>query len=572
MSDHRRDEPAWARVAPVVWSVGLALLLLGPALGPGLVLSYDLVWVPDLALRPDFVGLGSGLPRAVPSDAVVAVLDEVLPGQILQKAMLLGCLIGGGIGVSRLVPDLPAGGRLMAISVYQWSPFVAERLLIGHWPVLVAYAVLPWVLLAARTWRTEGSFPWILLILVPLGSLSASAGVATVVALVVAGGGRRLRRAGLVVVVAICANAPWLVSGLLHATSARSDPAAAELFGLAAEGGLPAPLAALTLGGIWNSEVVPPSRGDVLGWLSVAVLVSLAVAGLSRWLRLTGRHDATAMALCWTVGMAVALLTWLAPGATGWLAENLPGGGLLRDGSRMLVLAGPLTATLMAVGATRVWGWVEVGAPRALTAASLVLLPLLLIPDAALGLSGQLRAVDYPAAYADARTAMADPDVTGDVLLLPLSSYRQPAWNNDHKVLDPAGRYLTRDYVQSDELVVSGVTLAGEDPRVRDVVAALALPSADERATALAGLGIGGVLVDRGAPGGVPEVAGEVVVDRPELVVIALADVVPEPTPDGWVAAMSVAWAAFIGSVLLGAGALLTGLRRRRRRGSRANA
>ena len=33
------------------WSLLLALLLLGPALGPGYVLAYDMVWVPDLALR-----------------------------------------------------------------------------------------------------------------------------------------------------------------------------------------------------------------------------------------------------------------------------------------------------------------------------------------------------------------------------------------------------------------------------------------------------------------------------------------------------------------------------------------
>ena len=69
-----------------LWSLALALLLLGPALGPGYVLSYDMVWVPDLALRPDFLGLGSGLPRAVPSDAVVSVLDEVVPGDAAPEA------------------------------------------------------------------------------------------------------------------------------------------------------------------------------------------------------------------------------------------------------------------------------------------------------------------------------------------------------------------------------------------------------------------------------------------------------------------------------------------------------
>ena len=58
--------PGWRRVVPVLWSVLLAALALGPALGPGYVLSYDMVWVPDLALRPDVLGVGSGLPQSGP--------------------------------------------------------------------------------------------------------------------------------------------------------------------------------------------------------------------------------------------------------------------------------------------------------------------------------------------------------------------------------------------------------------------------------------------------------------------------------------------------------------------------
>ena len=96
---------AWSRRSPRVWAALLAGLMLGPALGPGPVLSYDMVWVPDLTLRPDFWGLGSGLPRAVPSDAVVAVLDEVLPGALLQKVVLVGSLVGAGLGADRLVRE-----------------------------------------------------------------------------------------------------------------------------------------------------------------------------------------------------------------------------------------------------------------------------------------------------------------------------------------------------------------------------------------------------------------------------------------------------------------------------------
>ena len=54
---------AWQRGLVAVWSLVLVGLVLGPALGPGYVLSYDMVWVRDLAVRADVLGLGSGLPR-----------------------------------------------------------------------------------------------------------------------------------------------------------------------------------------------------------------------------------------------------------------------------------------------------------------------------------------------------------------------------------------------------------------------------------------------------------------------------------------------------------------------------
>src|SRR5918994_3019613 len=100
------------RAAPALWSLVLAVVLLGGALRPGFVLSYDMIWVPDLAVREDFLGLGSGLPRAVPSDLVVALLDEVVPGMVLQKGMLLGTLVvagagGGGVGPGAPVPRPP---------------------------------------------------------------------------------------------------------------------------------------------------------------------------------------------------------------------------------------------------------------------------------------------------------------------------------------------------------------------------------------------------------------------------------------------------------------------------------
>ena len=69
-------------------------------------------------------------------------------------------LAAGGIGAARLVPaTLAVVVQLVAVTVYVWNALVVERLLIGHWPVLLGYAVLPWVLVAARSWRVDGRLP-----------------------------------------------------------------------------------------------------------------------------------------------------------------------------------------------------------------------------------------------------------------------------------------------------------------------------------------------------------------------------------------------------------------------------
>ncbi|MBD8869687.1 hypothetical protein [Nocardioides donggukensis] len=554
------DRRALVDAAPGLWSLLLALLLLGPALAPGFVLTYDMVWVPDLGLGVDALGVGSGLPRAVPSDAVVAVLDDVIPGMLLQKLVLVATLTAAGAGAAALVGGLPLLARCAAATVYVWNPFVVERLVIGHWPVLVGYAVLPWLILEAGRWRRESSVRPHLLLLLPLGCLSASAGIASGLAVLLFGLGRGRLRNALLTLVVLAGNAPWLVAGLLHAGRATSDPAGAVRFATNGEGPLPGPLAALGLGGIWNREVVPVSREGALAVLALAALLLVAGAGLRAWWRGTDRRDAIALAVCWGVGWGVAVLSWGAPQALGWLAAEVPGGGLLRDGSRLLVLSAPLLGVLSGHGVARIRAWFQPHASATVVASLAAVLPLAMLPDAAWGASGRLHAARYPDWYDATRTAV-DPS-RGEVLLLPFTSYRAPAWNRGQKVLDPLGRYLGIDHVSSDELVVSGQRLAGEDPRGEAVRQALTEPTPGARASALTDLGIGTLVVERAAPGESPEVAGESILTSSDVRVVTLGEARERPVPDEWWLAMSVAWAAFLS--LLVTGVTWTLVRRRR--------
>lgn len=541
-----------------LWCVVLAVVLLGPALGGGPVLAYDMVWVPDLALHRDVLGLGTGLPRAVPSDAVVAVLDEVVPGIVLQKAVLLGLLAAAGYGAARLVPG-PALARVAAAGVFEWNAFVVERLLIGHWPVLVGYALLPWVLLLGRRWRTEGRLPMALLVALPFASLSASAGLVTALALAASawGSGRRW----LLLVLLAAANAPWLVAGLAHASTATTDPAGAPAFALHDEGPVPGPLAALTLGGIWNAEVVPDSRTGILGWVTLLVLAGLCAGGARRWWREREQRD---LLVCWVVGWVLASATWVAPGAVGWLGESVPGLGVLRDGGRVLGLCAPLLALLVGCGVAELAARARLATAAGLLVAAL--LPVALLPDAAWGSGGRLTPATYPDSWVATRAALAEADPDGDLLVLPLTAFRQPAWNDERTVFDPLGRYLGQPFVASDVLVVSGRPIAGEDPRVADASAALAAPDPRARAERLLAAGIGAVVVDGEAPHAddVPQIAGTPLGEHGGLSVLVL-DGEPAAHRPGPVSVLAtgLAWAAYISVLVIGLAG--NAVRRRRR-------
>ena len=463
------------RLAPVVWPLLLAVLMLGSALGRGFVLTYDMVWVPDLAVRGDFLGLGSSLPRAVPSDMVVALLDEVVPGMVLQKAVLVGTLVIAGAGAWRMVGRAGFLAGLAASTLYVWNPFVAERLGIGHWPLLMTYAALPWIHLHARRLAAgERSLPQLVLWLA-FASLSPAGGiVAGVYAVVgVAVEGRAVARSVAWTVGAVAAvNAPWIVAGALHGAGAASDAVAVRLFAAQGEGVLPAWAAALGLGGLWNAEVVPASRVSWVAPVSLVLVLLVCAAGLRSWLGCTTRPARLALVVPAVLGLVVGLAGAAAPDAVGWLVVHVPGGGLVRDGTRFLALLAPLQAVLFGHGVVRLAASVPARAPAAVLGTVLVLAPVTLMPDAALGLSGRLDAVDYPDEYDAARRAVEEGRQAGregDVLSLPFTSYRRPSWNDDRRTLDPVGRYLPADYLASDTLVVSGTEVPGEDVRARRV-------------------------------------------------------------------------------------------------------
>jgi hypothetical protein len=506
-------------------SVLLAVVALAPALGPGYVLSYDMVAVPRLDLTRDVVGLGDGLPRAVPVDAVVALLTYVVPGWLVQKAALLAALVVAGAGAGRLaqrlLPD-DAAALLVATAVYLWNPYVAERLVLGHWALLLGYAVLPWLAGAAADFRRGDRRALARLVaLTGVAALTPTGGLLALLMLccVLAGYWRRL---AIALVAWVLVNAPWWLPGLLHVGLPGGDPAAGvKAFAVRSEN-LLGPLGAVaSLGGTWNSGVVPGSRDTVLGVLATALVVVVTAAGTQVLRRSADPWLVGRLAVAAGVGLVLALLGAV-PGVRDLLAELIdavPAAGLLRDGQKWLAPWALLLSLLAGAASARAARVVRDAGVRALVPVAAVLVVVALLPDLVWGASGRLRPADYPPEWDRVRAAVAGGD--GDVVVLPWGSFRAFGWNGRRTVLDPAPRYLPGSVVSSDDLAVGDLRVAGDGRR--SAAAARALDQPDPGAALLA-LGVRFVLVHVGQPGTAPDPpAGRVVVDTPTLRLLRLA-------------------------------------------------
>ncbi|HEX2155531.1 MAG TPA: hypothetical protein VHS79_00885, partial [Actinomycetes bacterium] len=339
-------EPKGSRWVGLVAGGVLALLALGPLLGRGYVLTYDMVFVPRPEVARGLLGLDTAVARAVPADLLVALASRLVPAALVQQLVLAGVFVGGAAGAARLAPSRSLAARAAAAVLYAWNPFLYERLVMGHWGLLVSYAALPWVARAALDLRLgkDRSVPRLVLSLALAAAGNPSGGLlAALVALGVAAappwgvvdsrenrsgesatlplrggaprkaGFRPARRAALVATVALVVNAPWLVPSVLRPGGVPVRTEGVEAFAARADGPLGTVGSLVGLGGIWNALAVPPGLGS-WPWLGgFVVVLAVAVAGLP----LLGRR--------WPPGAAVGLLAAAGAGLMLAAAPALPG-------------------------------------------------------------------------------------------------------------------------------------------------------------------------------------------------------------------------------------------------------
>jgi hypothetical protein len=476
----------------------LSIAVTAPLFAPGYLLLRDAVSTPRSYLSDAALGLSEAAPRALPQDFALALASSVLDGGVGVKLLLAAGLWLAGWGAARLVAlVLPVGvaGQCVAVTIAVWNPYVAERLLQGHWSLLVGYGCLPWVaatMLALRTSPDRGAWPalvfWIALAgLTPTGLMMAAT-VALVCVLVPGVGWPRWLCASVALTAAVLAALPWLTAAAVSDSLSPSQAEGVAAFAARAEPGLATIGSLASLGGIWNSDAVPPSRTTLFAVVAAVALLSVVAAGLPVALR----RPSGVPLLC-LAAVAVVVPALMATGQGLAVVEaiirTLPGLGVLRDAQKWVGLAMPGYAVAAAAAVITLRRYL----PAAATALVCCALLIATLPDLAWGVGGKVAAVRYPAGWAAAAAVInADPR---PVAVLPVDSMRHFAWAGDAPVLDPLPRWLRADVLTTGDLTIGGRTVPGEGQRARNVQALLVSGAGRDQ---LAKAGVGWVVVESG--------------------------------------------------------------------------
>jgi hypothetical protein len=509
-----RAVPHWTlRWSRPGYALALAVLVVAPLMGPGYLLLRDAVSTPRSFLSDSALGLVSA-PRATPQDFAVALASHCVDGGVVVKALLVVGLWLAGWGAARLVakvlPEAGVGGQFVAITLAIWNPYVGERLLQGHWSLLLAYGCLPWVATTMLTLRSTDSAAWTRLFglafwmalagLTPTGLILATTVGLVCAAVPIEGpGGPRPRWlcAAVTLAGALVAALPWLTAAVLGLSStdhiwARVPDVAA--FAARAEPGLGTLGSLASLGGIWNGEAVPGSRTTLFAVVSAAVLLAVVVTGLPALARYRAAVPLVVLAAA-AVVLPAALATDPGLAVLHAVVDAVPGLGVLRDGQKWVALAMPGYALAGAGAVLTLQRWLSFSGPVGPALACCAAL-VLSLPDLAWGVGGKVEPVHYPTDWTTVAAAINGQPA--DVAVLPVDTMRRFAWSGSAPVLDPLPRWVRADVLITGDLMISGVTVLGEGNRAR-VVQRLLLAGADPQALRRAG--VGWLVVELGTPG-----------------------------------------------------------------------
>ncbi|MEO6989401.1 MAG: hypothetical protein ABI239_12235 [Aquihabitans sp.] len=439
--------PSFAAWETWLAGVALAVLIIGPGLGPGSLLNLDLLVTPKIPVPNGIFGLGPQLSQRTPFFVVFGVGSWLVGGPLITKVLLVALLAVGYVGMVRLVGS--GIGRLPGIAagvLWVAGPFAVTRIGVGHLTYVWLIAVLPWVVRhlihPSADWRRT----FLAALVMAFGG--PAVGVVSLVVLMagLAAEPRSDRRVARGMAIGGATSLLWLGPTMVLWWAGANVGGASD-FSTSAHG-VDGWLGLLVGGGFWSDL----QQVGGIGWIGA---IGGLVIGL---LALAGHHDLPdwTKPLRWTaaVGLFVTVASALpvVREGYGWLT-SLAVGAPLRESQRFLVLWLLWAVPSAALGGRRLaLRLADADQPFSRTLSHVVAaVPLAVAVAVALpglwGIDGRLRPVDFPAGWAEARDLVRSRP--GPTVVLPWNEYPPLSFVGGRHVLNPLPDYLGGDVISS---------------------------------------------------------------------------------------------------------------------------
>lgn len=474
--------PVLRRFLPHAVYALLAIVVLGPVLAPGYVLTLDMAFVPDLRL-PETVR------ASYLFHAALHVLNFVIPSDVLQKCMLFFILFLSGLGAHQLVqyllddPRRTAGwGAYMAGAFYMVNPFTYSRLMTGQYAVLLGYALLPFFALTLFRFiahPTTKNMLRLALLLVGISVVSIhTLGLAAVLGLIGVGLAMwryrarkthllKLARLGLLgLSVFIIASFYWLVP-LVRGTSTTANTidafGAGDQIAFATTGETLIGRLGNVLGlhGFWaenaNLYLLPSDEYPALRLLIIPFLTLVIWGGIKLWRR--QRFITAVLTASGLLGLILAAGVGIS-----WLSAHVPFFAGYREPHKFAALVALTHAAFAGYGAASIFAAAEKNIVKTrVIATSFAALIVAITPLVFWGGNNQLAARQYPSDWHAANALLNRDPSEFSTLFLPWHLYMSFDFN-ERVVVNPAHDFFDKPTIINTDLEFGGASPNKHDP------------------------------------------------------------------------------------------------------------
>lgn len=482
---------AFTRALPWAWYCALTVAVLGPLLlERGYVLTLDMIFVPRFQIQLQDFSSGSRLWSDLPVQLILAATTSILPGDILQKFVLVAITLGSMVSMHLSVRGVDQPARVFAASLYAFNPFTYERLLAGHWRLLLAYALTPlvlrWVFGALdsatprQAVRAGGGWAALSLLSVHHALLFGLVLACTWLSYLLLSPHRIRTGMALIMIIVTWAalDSFWIIPLLAgHGSSlVRYDTSYLYAFATATDTRAGTGQNVLGLYGFWRERFeMDLTKEHLASWVVLYWLIMLpVVVGLASALTTTRwRREAVALLSMGAVGLFVSLgVSTQTYRVNIWVYEHVPGFGGLREPEKASALLALAYAWLGALGVSQLQVLPGRAAQAIRGVVLVALLALVVTYNSKMlwGGWGQLRPVEYPATWTVAQRVTSRSG--GAMLSLPWKLYYRPTFVG-RVIANPASDFFQSAVVSSQDMDMPGVDTRDRYPVARAVMSVL---------------------------------------------------------------------------------------------------